>query len=31
MEKPEFKRLKQDLADTFDVLYWAVDSVHNVI
>jgi acetoin utilization protein AcuB len=31
MEKPEFKRLKQDLADTFDVVYWAVDSVHNVI
>ncbi|WP_207262898.1 CBS and ACT domain-containing protein [Desulfovibrio sp. Huiquan2017] len=31
MEKPEFKRLKQDLAEQFEVVYWAVDSVHSVI
>lgn len=31
MEKPEFKRLKQDLAEHFEVVYWAVDSVHSVI
>ena len=31
MEKPEFKRLKQGLAEQFEVLYWVVDSVHNVI
>ncbi|EGB15288.1 CBS domain containing membrane protein [Pseudodesulfovibrio mercurii] len=31
MEKPEFKRLQQGLAENFDVVYWAIDSVHNVI
>lgn len=31
MEKPEFKRLQQGLADKFEVLYWAIDSVHNVL
>ena len=31
MEKPEFKRLQKDMAEKFDVRYWAVDSVHTVL
>ncbi|MBG0790360.1 MAG: CBS domain-containing protein [Desulfovibrionaceae bacterium] len=31
MEKPEFKRLQKDMAEEFDVKYWAIDSVHSVL
>lgn len=31
MDKPEFKRLQKEMADKFDVKYWAVDSVHTVL
>ena len=31
MEKPEFKRLKADMEDKFQVQFWAVDPVHRVI
>lgn len=31
MDKPEFKRLKQAMNEAFDVQYWTVDSVHNVL
>lgn len=31
MEKPEFKRLQQDMAEKFEVQYWAIDPVHTVL
>ncbi len=31
MEKPEFKRLQKEMAEEFDVKYWAIDSVHRVL
>ena len=31
MDKPEFKRLQQDMAEAFDVKYWAIDSVRSVL
>ncbi len=31
MEKPEYKRLKADMEEQFEVLYWAVDPVHRVV
>ena len=31
MDKPDFKRLQQGLAENFEVLYWAIDSAHTVL
>ncbi|MBI9080906.1 MAG: CBS domain-containing protein [Pseudodesulfovibrio sp.] len=31
MEKPEFKRLKEEMNKKFQVQYWAVDPVHRVV
>ena len=31
MEKPELKRLKADMEQQFNVIYWAVDPVHRVV
>ncbi|WP_419786103.1 CBS and ACT domain-containing protein [Pseudodesulfovibrio sp.] len=31
MEKPDLKRLKADMEEQFNVLYWAVDPVHRVV
>jgi len=31
MEKPDLKRLKTDMEEKFNVLYWAVDPVHRVV
>lgn len=31
MEKPEFKRLQQSMAEKFQVQHWAIDSVHTMM
>jgi len=31
MEKPELKRLKTDMEEQFNVIYWTVDPVHRVV